>query len=425
MEKIVIYGGEPLHGEIAIGGMKNAALPILFATILTKGTCTISNIPDISDIRDTISILKSIGASVRFIDTTTAIIDTTSVKSKNPPCELISKMRASYYLWGTMLGRFHEVQINQPGGCDLGGGSRPVDQHIRSLIMLGATPSFESTALISMNAPNGLKGPSISFDVVSVGTTINIMFAAALAEGVTVIKNAACEPHIVDTACFLNACGANITGAGTSTIRIKGVKELKGCDYTIAPDMIEAGTYMIAAAITKSKLSITNVIPKHLECITSKLIEAGVPMEFGSNYITVLPVEQLKGTPMRASPYPGFPTDMHPQFCALMALTPGEISSICDGVYSERFAYTKELIKMGANIEFIKENNTLSIIGVKELNGIEVVAPDLRGGAALILAGLATKGTTTISDIHFIDRGYDHIVEKLRSIGANIKREKF
>jgi UDP-N-acetylglucosamine 1-carboxyvinyltransferase len=423
MEKFIICGGIPLNGDVAISGMKNSALPIIFGTILTKGTCTISNLPDISDVKDSLAILQSIGASVRFIDTNTAIIDTSGVVTdKTPPLELVSKIRASYYLWGTMLGRFNQALVGHPGGCDFGGG-RPIAQHLKSLAMLGAKYSYESNAAISLTAPNGLKGASIYLDIASVGTTINVMYAAAVADGVTVIENAAREPHIVDTACFLNACGAKIMGAGTTTIRITGVKKLKGCSYSIAPDMIEAGTYMIAGAITGGKVRVTNVIPKHLDYITRKLTEANVPIEIGDSHITVGPVSELKGTPIKANPYPGFPTDMQPQFSALMTLAKG-VSDISDGIYSSRYKYTDHLINMGAKITKDAEKGSLTIFGVSELTGATVKAPDLRGGAALILAGLAAKGITTVTNIVLVERGYDHIIEKLRSLGANIKREK-
>lgn len=422
MEKFIICGGIPLNGDVAISGMKNSALPIIFGTILTKGTCTISNLPDISDVKDSLAILESIGASVRFINTSTAIIDTSRVEPKIPPLELVSKIRASYYLWGTMLGRFNEAVVGYPGGCDFGGG-RPIAQHLKSLAMLGAKYSYESNAAINLTAPNGLKGSSIYFDIASVGTTINVMYAAAVAEGVTVIENAAREPHIVDTACFLNACGAKIMGAGTTTIRITGVKELKGCSYSIAPDMIEAGTYMIAGAITKGKVRVTNIIPKHLDSIITKLTEANVPIEIGDSYITVNPVQKLKSTSIKANPYPGFPTDMQPQFSVLMTLASG-VSNISDAIYSSRFKYREHLINMGANINYDEQTSTLNIFGVPELNGATVKAPDLRAGAALILAGLAARGITTVTNIELVERGYDHIIEKFRGLGANIKREK-
>ena len=422
MERFVICGGEPLNGDVAISGMKNSALPILFGTILTKGTCIIDNLPDISDVRDSLEILESVGATVRFINTNTVIIDTKNVAPKSPPLELVSKIRASYYLFGSMLGRFNIAQVGQPGGCDFGNG-RPIDQHIRGFELLGARVSYESNATITLNAQDGLKGASIYFDMASVGATINIMYAAIFAEGVTVIENAEREPHIVDTACFLNACGANIMGAGTTTIRIKGVKELKGTNYTIAPDMIEAGTYMIAGAITKGRVKVTNIVPKHMEAISAKLLEAGVPLEIGDSYITVNPVQSVRSVSIKANPYPGLPTDMQPQFSALMTVSQG-MCTVSDGIYSTRFKYIEHLKNMGANIEYDEKRALLRIIGVSELNGTTVKASDLRAGAALILAGLAAKGTTTVTNVVLVERGYDHIIEKLRALGANIKREK-
>ena len=422
MEKFIICGGQPLNGDVDISGMKNSALPILFGTILTKGTCEISNLPDISDVKDSLAILESVGARVRFTGTNTVIIDTKDVMPKSPPLELVSKIRASYYLLGAMLGRFNKAQVGYPGGCDFGNG-RPIDQHIRGFELLGAKVSYESNAAITFNAPDGLKGNSVYFDIASVGSTINVMYAAVFAEGVTVIENAAREPHIVDTACFLNACGANIMGAGTTTIKIKGVKELKGTSYNIAPDMIEAGTYMIAGAITKGRVRVNNIVPKHLEAITSKLIEMNVPLEIGDSYITVNPVENLVSKTIKANPYPGLPTDMQPQFTALMTLASGACT-ISDGIYSSRFKYKDSLISMGANIAYDEKEARLNVIGVPELKGATVKAPDLRAGAALVLAALAAKGTTTVTNVELIERGYDHIVEKLRSLGANIKREK-
>ena len=422
MEKFIIRGGEPLNGDVAISGMKNSALPILFGTILTEGICIIDNLPDISDVKDSLAILESVGANVRFTNTNTVVIDTTQVKPKSPPLELVSKIRASYYLLGAMLGKFGKAQVGQPGGCDFGNG-RPIDQHIKGFELLGARVSYESNAAITLNAPDGLKGNSVYFDIASVGSTINIMYAAVFAEGVTVIENAAREPHIVDTACFLNACGANIMGAGTTTIRIKGVKKLKGCSHSIAPDMIEAGTYMIAGAITGGRIRVTNIVPKHMDAVTAKLIEANVPIEIGNSYITVNPTKNLRSVSIKANPYPGLPTDMQPQFSALMTVARG-MCTVSDGIYSTRFKYIEHLKNMGANIEYDEKSSLLRIIGVSELHGATVNAPDLRAGAALILAGLAAKGTTTVTNVELVERGYDHIIEKLRSLGANIKRER-
>lgn len=420
MEKFLIRGGKPLNGDVNIGGMKNSALPILFGTIAANDICIIENLPDISDVKDSIEILESVGASVRFVDTTTAIIDTRAVTMKSPPLEIVGKIRASYYLLGAMLGRFGCAQVGQPGGCDFGNG-RPINQHIRGFELLGARVSYSSNATITLDAREGLKGSFVYFDIASVGSTINIMYAAAFADGITVIENAAREPHIVDTACFLNACGANIMGAGTTTIRIKGVKKLHGCTYSIAPDMIEAGTYMIAGAITKGTLTVRNVVPKHMEAVISKFREIGIPMEIGDSYITVKPAETLRSINIKANPYPGVPTDMQPQFSALMTLTQG-MSSISDGIYSTRFKYISDLKKMGADIDFDQKNSVLRIMGVSSLHSAEVRAPDLRAGAALILAALAADGISTINNVELVERGYEHIIEKLRSVGALIKR---
>jgi UDP-N-acetylglucosamine 1-carboxyvinyltransferase len=423
MEKFIINGGKSLNGAVSISGMKNSALPVLFGTILTNDICIIENLPNISDVRVSLDILASIGASIKLLNSTTIVIDTTGVKPKSPPLELVSKLRASYYLLGAMLGRFGQAQVGQPGGCDFGNG-RPIDQHIRGFEQLGARVSYESNAAITLTATNGLKGSFIYFDIASVGATINIMYAAAFAEGTTVIENAAREPHIVDVACFLNACGANITGAGTTTIRIKGVKKVKGCTYCIAPDMIEAGTYMIAGAITKGTVRVDNVVPKHMEAITAKLKEANVPLEIGDSYITVLPAENLRCVAIKANPYPGLPTDMQPQFSTLMTVANG-MCTVSDGIYSSRFKYTEHLKNMGANIEYDERRALLQIFGVSELHGATVKAPDLRAGAALILAGLAATGTTTVTNVELVERGYDHIIEKLLSLGADIKKERF
>ena len=422
MEKFIICGGEALNGTVAISGMKNSALPILFGTIAAEGVFTIKNLPDISDVRDALAIIESIGARVRFVDTNTVIINTEGVTLKSPPLELVGKIRASYYLLGAMLGRFKKAQVGQPGGCDFGNG-RPMNLHIRGFEHLGATASYGSNAAIVLDAKDGLSGSFIYFDIASVGATINTMFAAALADGVTIIENAAREPHIVDTACFLNACGANIMGAGTSTIRIRGVKKLHGCTYSIAPDMIEAGTYMIAGAITKGCVTVTGIVPKHMEAISVKIAEAGVPIEIGDSYITVNPPECIRSMSIKAHPYPGLPTDMQPQFSALMTVAQG-LSSVSDGIYSTRFKYIEALRSMGANIEHDEKLAVVRIFGVPRLKGAEVRGPDLRAGAALILAGLAAEGTTVVTNVGLVERGYDHIIEKLRSLGANITRKK-
>ena len=415
--RLIIRGGKPLYGDVKISGMKNSALPVIFGTIAANDVCTIKNLPDISDISLALETLEMVGASVRFIDTSTAIIDTRRVTMKSPPLEYVSKMRASTYLLGAMLGRFGRAEVGYPGGCDFG--ARPINLHLKGFEALGARITYSTSGMITGETPLGLKGNFVYFDIASVGATINVMLAAALAEGTTVIENAAREPHIVDMACFLNACGAKISGAGTSMIRIRGVKELHGCTYELAPDMIEAGTYMVAAAATRGRICVKNVIPKHMESVTTKLREIGIPVDVGDDSITVTGLEGFRGTEIRTNPYPGFPTDMHPQFSALLALSRG-VSKVSEGIYSGRFKYVPELNKMGANIEVIE--NAALINGVETLNGAEVKATDLRAGACLVIAALAADGVTTISNIEYIDRGYEDLVEKLKFLGADIKR---
>ncbi len=417
MKKIIIRGGKELYGDVYISGMKNSALPVIFGTIVTNDICTIKNLPDVSDIALALETLETIGAEVRFTDTSTAIIDTRKVQMKSPPLEYVSKMRGSTYLIGAMLGRFGKAQVGYPGGCDFG--LRPINQHIKGFELLGAKITYASNAMINADAPEGLHGNFVYFDIASVGATINVMLAAVFAEGTTVIENAAREPHIVDMACFLNACGANITGAGTSMIRIKGVKKLHGCTYQLAPDMIEAGTYMVAVAATGGRVCVKNVVPKHMESITAKLREIGIPVEVTDDSITVSGADNYRGTEIRTNPYPGFPTDMHPQFSALLALSKG-ISTVSEGIFSTRFRYAGELNKMGADIEIIE--SSAHINGVESLHGAEVKAHDLRAGACLVIAGLAAHGITTITNIEYIERGYENLIEKLKKLGADIKR---
>lgn len=417
MEKLIIRGGNPLFGDVKISGMKNSALPVIFGTIVANDVCIIKNLPDISDISLAIETLETMGASVRFTDTSTAIIDTREVVMKSPPLEYVSKMRASIYLLGAMLGRFKKAEVGYPGGCDFG--LRKIDLHIKGVEMLGAKITYSTDAMIIGEAPNGLHGNFVYLDIASVGATINIMLAAVFAEGTTVIENAAREPHIVDMACFLNACGAKISGAGTSMIRVKGVKQLHGCSYELAPDMIEAGTYMVAAAATGGKICVKNIVPKHMESVSAKLREIGIPLEIGDNSITVSGAPNFRGTAIRTNPYPGFPTDMHPQFSALLAMSKG-VSTVSEGIYSGRFKYVPELNKMGAEIEVV--DNSALINGVDTLKGADVKATDLRAGACLVIAALAAEGVSTISNIEYIDRGYEDLVEKLKTLGADIKR---
>lgn len=417
MRKLIIRGGNQLHGDVTISGMKNSALPVIFGTIVANDVCTISNLPDVSDISLALETLETIGAQVRFTNKSTAIIDTRGVQMKSPPLEYVSKMRGSTYLIGAMLGRFGKAQVGYPGGCDFG--LRPINQHIKGFELLGAKVTYASNAMINAEAPAGLHGNLVYFDIASVGATINVMLAAVFAEGTTIIENAAREPHIVDMACFLNACGANITGAGTSMIRIKGVEKLHGCSYELAPDMIEAGTYMVAAAATGGRVCVKNIVPKHMESVSAKLREIGIPLEITDNSITVTGTQDFRGTEIRTNPYPGFPTDMHPQFSALLALAKG-ISTVSEGIFSTRFRYATELNKMGADIEIIE--SSAHINGVESLTGAEVKAHDLRAGAALVIAGLAANGVTTITNIECIERGYENLVEKLKRLGADIKK---
>ncbi len=417
MEKLMIRGGKPLYGEVNISGMKNSALPVIFGTIAANDICTISNVPDVSDIALALETLRSIGAKVRFVNADTVLIDTRSVVMKSPPLEFVGKMRGSTYLIGAMLGRFGEAVVGYPGGCDFG--VRPIDQHIKGFEQLGAKVEFDDNANLHAVAENGLRGTTIYFDVASVGSTINVMLAAIFAKGVTVLENAAREPHIVDMASFLNACGADISGAGTGKIRICGVKKLHGCQYELAPDMIEAGTYMVAAATAGGQVTVRRVIPKHMEVITLKLQEIGVKVSCTDDAITVFSDRSYRSTAIKTNPYPGFPTDMHPQFSAMLCTSRG-ISSVSEGIWGNRFKYVDELNKMGADIVVV--DNTAHITGVPSLQGAVVKGSDLRAGAALVIAALGAEGVSTISGLEFIDRGYEDLVAKLRSLGADIQR---
>ncbi|MBR2354256.1 MAG: UDP-N-acetylglucosamine 1-carboxyvinyltransferase [Clostridia bacterium] len=418
MDKLRIRGGKPLFGEVTISGMKNSALPVLFGTVATGDICVISNVPDVSDISLTLEILRSIGAKVRFETTDSVMIDTREVIMKSPPMEYVGKMRASTYLIGAMLGRFGEALVGYPGGCDFG--VRPIDQHIKGFEHMGARVEYDDNANLHATAEHGLHGNMIYLDVASVGATINIMLAAVFAEGVTVIENAAREPHIVDMASFLNACGADISGAGTGMIRIRGVKALHGCHYELAPDMIEAGTYMAAVAATGGSVTVNRVIPKHMDAISQKLKEIGLSVTASDSSITVTSERIYRATTIKTNPYPGFPTDMHPQFSAMLALAQG-ISSISEGIWGARFKYAEELKKMGADI--VVDNGAAHITGVPSLHGASVKGSDLRAGAALVIAALAAEGESEISGLEFLDRGYEDIVGKLKRLGADIRRE--
>ena len=415
MDKFVIQGGKPLQGEVTISGFKNAALPIIIACILTKDKCTIENLPVIHDVKRSFEILTAMGAEIEYINENTAIIDTTNVKQGLAPADLVSRMRGSTYILGAELGRFGKAKIAWPGGCDFG--VRPIDQHIKGFEAIGAKVEISEGHVVAY-AENGIIGNSVYFDTVSVGATCNLILASVMAEGTTIIDNAAREPHIVDLANFLNTCGARITGAGTNVIKIKGVKELHGCNYAIIPDMIEAGTYMLAAVATHGKIKINNVIPKHLESISSKLEEMGVTVEEIDDSIMISNTSDLKKIRVKTLPYPGYPTDMHPQMTALLCFAdPG--SSVTETVFENRFRYVDELRKMGADIQILDKT---VYINDSELHGATVKAVDLRAGAAMIIAGLAAKGTTEVTQIYSIERGYENIVAKLTALGADIKK---
>ncbi len=415
--KMIIQGGRPLYGEIPVSGMKNAALPILYATVLVGDVCTLENIPGVSDIATSLELLRQMGAQITYLAPTTVRIDTTYIKQGAAPDELVRKMRASSYLLGAELGRFGKTRIAWPGGCDFGG-QRPLNLHLKGFAALGAKTDNEG-GFISAEVEDALHGSAVYLDIASVGATVNMILAATLTEGTTVIDNAAREPHIVDLANFLNACGANITGAGTSTIKIHGVASLRGCTYTIIPDMIEAGTYMVATAATGGCVRIRSVIPKHVESITIKLCEMGVEVIEEDDSIVVKSTGRLNNVNIQTLYYPGFPTDMHPQFGALLCIANG-IGHIHESIWTNRFRYVEELSKMGATIMLDSAQNA-TFVGVEQLTGAVVEATDLRAGAALIVAGLAAVGTTEIRGVNYIKRGYDGIVEKLQGLGAEIR----
>ncbi len=419
MEKFVVHGPCRLEGEVTISGAKNAAVAILPATLLVKGKCHLENVPDISDIRAYCKILESLGSKIEYISKNEMIIDNSEVSSAIASYDLTSKFRASYYLLGSLIGRFDKVQIGLPGGCKLG--ARPIDQHIKALKRLGAKVIVRNgNVYASKTEP--LKGANIFFDVVSVGSTMNAILAATLSEGTTVIENVAKEPHIVDLANFLNSMGAKIKGAGTDTIKITGVKELKQkSSYSIIPDQIETGTFMVAAAATKGNILINNCIPKHMEPITAKLIEAGATVEEFESSIRVKMDRRPTSISIKTMPYPGFPTDMQPQMSLLLTLG-DSTGTIVETIWESRFQYTDELNKMGADIS--AHGSTAIFKGVEKLYGAPVKAHDLRAGAAMIIAGLVAEGETEISDIHHILRGYENIIEKFTKLGAKIEYVK-
>lgn len=413
MEKYVIKGGNRLHGEVEISGAKNAALAILAAAVMSDETVTIENVPDVRDTRVVLEAIRDIGAIVEKVDKHTFKINGSTIFSTTVNYEYIKKIRASYYLLGALLGKRGNAQVALPGGCNIG--SRPIDQHMKGLRIMGATVEIEH-GMICAEAEK-LVGGHIYMDVVTVGATINIMLAACLAEGRTIIENAAKEPHVVDVANFLNCMGANIKGAGTDVIRIKGVEKLHGTTYSIIPDQIEAGTFMIAAAATAGDVLIKNVIPKHLEAISAKLIEVGCRIEEYDEAVRVIGKEKLVHTNIKTLPYPGFPTDMQPQATVLLARCEGT-SIVTESIWENRFKYVGELSRMGCDITV--EGNTAIITGVDRFMGTELVAPDLRAGAALVIAGLVAEGTTYIDDIKYIERGYEDFDVKMRGLGAQI-----
>ena len=416
MTKYVIRGGHPLHGEVEISGAKNAAVAILPAALLVDGVCRIENVPNISDVTMILGILRDLGAKVRMINPTTVELDCSHVHKQNVPYELARQIRASYYLIGALLGRFGRAEVPPPGGCDLG--VRPIDQHLKGFSAMGTRIQVEN-GFIHAAAPTGrLHGAQIYLDVVSVGATMNILLAAALADGLTIIENAAKEPHIVDLANFLNSMGANIMGAGTDVIKVRGVPQLRGGTYSIIPDQIEAGTYMAAVAACGGEVKICNIIPKHMDCISAKMCEMGVDIQEVDDSLLVSRIGPLIRTNIKALPYPGFPTDMQPQMAAALCLAQGT-SIITDSVWSSRFRYTDEFKRMGAQIQV--DGNLAIIEGVDRLTGAQLEACDLRAGAAMLIAALAARGISEITNVQYIERGYEDVIGKIRAIGGRIR----
>ncbi len=415
MNKLIIEGGHRLQGEVDISGFKNAAVAIIPATVLAGDTCVIENLPEISDVKTLSEILKGLGAKVRVLGTKTLEINTTGMTECFADYESAKELRASYYLLGAGLGRFKRARVVYPGGCSIG--TRPIDQHIKGFEALGAKVSIDH-GIISVEADR-LVGAEIYMDVVSVGATINIMLAASRAEGMTIIENAAKEPHVVDVANFLNCMGADIRGAGTDVIKIKGVEEMKGCNHMVIPDQIEAGTYMIAAAATRGDIVLNNVIPKHLEAITAKLKEMGIEIIENCESIRVVANSPLKNINIKTLVYPGFPTDLQQPMSSLLTVASGT-SVVTETIFEGRFKHVDELKRMGANIKV--EGRVAVINGVNRLMGAKVSASDLRAGAALVVAALVAEGETEIENVHFVDRGYDQLEEKLAKLGARVRR---
>ena len=415
MEQYIIKGGSPLVGEVEIGGAKNAALAILAAAIMTDETVTIDNLPDVNDINVLLEAMEGIGAQIQRVDRHTVKINGSTIGDFSIDYDYIKKIRASYYLLGALLGKYNKAEVALPGGCNIG--SRPIDQHLKGFRALGAEVEIEHGKILA--EAETLKGTHLYFDVVSVGATINVMMAAAMADGLTILENVAKEPHVVDVANFLNSMGANIRGAGTDVIKIRGVQRLHRTEYSVIPDQIEAGTFMFAAAATKGDITVLNVIPKHLEATISKLEEMGCQVEEFDDAVRVVANKRLKSTQVKTLPYPGFPTDMQPQIGVTLALSKGT-SIITESIFENRFKYLDELARMGAIIKV--EGNSATIEGVEKFSGARVSAPDLRAGAALVIAGLATDGITIVDDIVYIQRGYEQFEKKLQGLGAMIEK---
>ena len=415
MEQYMVEGGNPLVGEVEIGGAKNAALAILAASVMTDETVLIENMPDVRDTNILLQAMQSIGVIVERVDRHSVKINASLIHELVIEDDYIKKIRASYYLLGALLGKYNKAEVALPGGCNIG--SRPIDQHIKGFKALGADVRIEHGLIIT--EAEKLKGSHLYMDVVSVGATINVMMAAAMADGMTIIENAAKEPHVVDLANFLNSMGANIKGAGTDVIRIRGVERLHKTEYTIIPDQIEAGTFMFAAAATRGDVTVKNVIPKHLESISAKLMEIGCEVEESDDAVRVVASRPLNHTHVKTLPYPGFPTDMQPQITVALGLSSGT-SIVTESIYENRFKYVDELTRMGANIKV--EGNTAIIDGVGRYTGASITAPDLRAGAALVIAALAAEGISTVDDIRYIERGYENFPEKLRGLGAMIEK---
>lgn len=415
MEQYIIKGGNPLVGEVEIGGAKNAALAILAAAIMTDETVLIDNLPDVNDINVLLEAIQGIGAMVQRVDRHTVKINGSAITDFNIEYDYIKKIRASYYLLGAMLGKYKRAEVALPGGCNIG--SRPIDQHLKGFRALGADVDIEHGKIVA--EAEHLRGTHLYFDVVSVGATINVMMAAAMADGLTIMENVAKEPHVVDVANFLNSMGANIRGAGTDVIKIRGVKSLHKTEYSIIPDQIEAGTFMFAAAATKGDVTVLNVIPKHLDATISKLVDIGCEVEEFDDAVRVVAKNRLRSTQVKTLPYPGYPTDMQPQIGVVLALAQGT-STITESIFENRFKYLDELARMGAVIKV--EGNSATIEGVEKYSGARVSAPDLRAGAALCIAGLATDGITIVDDIVYIQRGYERFEEKLRGLGGIIEK---